>query len=93
MKNIAKIAVSAGVLMGFAASATAQEWTNGYIRPNGTVVQPYHHTMPDSNRFNNYSMQGNVNPYTSAPGTVNPYSSPNPFAPSAPSFGSPYRTR
>lgn len=38
-----------------------------------TYVQPYHRTAPDNNIFNNYSTQGNINPYTGQPGTVNPY--------------------
>jgi hypothetical protein len=32
--------------------------------------------MSDNNRLNNYSTQGNVNPYTGQMGTVNPYSQP-----------------
>lgn len=49
---------------------------NGYTRRDGGNVQPYHRTMPDNNRLNNYSTQGNVNPYTGQMGTVNPYSQP-----------------
>jgi hypothetical protein len=52
----------------------------GYTRQNGTYVQPYHRTTPDNNRFNNYSTQGNVNPYTGQMGTVNPYTQPQPQA-------------
>jgi hypothetical protein len=48
----------------------------GYVRRDGTYVQPHHRTAPDNNRFNNYSTQGNVNPYTGQMGTVNPYSQP-----------------
>jgi hypothetical protein len=48
----------------------------GYTRHNGTYVQPHHQTAPDGNRFNNYSTQGNINPYTGQMGTVNPYSQP-----------------
>lgn len=47
-----------------------------HIRSDGTYVQGYHRTAPDSNPFNNYSTQGNVNPYTGQPGTVNPYQQP-----------------
>ncbi len=55
---------------------------HGYTRRDGTYVQPYHRTAPDGNRFNNYSTQGNVNPYTGQMGTVNPYAQPlqsNPY--------------
>lgn len=37
---------------------------NGYARSNGSYVEPYHRTARDSNPYNNYSTQGNVNPYT-----------------------------
>ena len=37
---------------------------HGYYRKNGTYVQPYHRTDPNQYRFDNYSSQGNVNPYT-----------------------------
>ncbi|MGZ3235759.1 MAG: hypothetical protein ACXU8A_00115 [Burkholderiaceae bacterium] len=48
-------------------------YVNGYNRSNGTYIQPYHRTAPDSNPYNNYSTQGNTNPYTGQQGTVNPY--------------------
>lgn len=34
----------------------------GYTRDNGTVVQPYQRTNPDSSRSNNYNAPGNYNP-------------------------------
>ncbi len=49
---------------------------HGYTRHDGTYVQPYHRTAPDHHQFNNYSTQGNMNPYTGQMGTVNPYSQP-----------------
>lgn len=63
----------AGFLFTGNASAQAVEQVNGYYRQNGTYVQPYMRTAPDGNPFNNYSTQGNINPYTGAVGTVNPY--------------------
>jgi hypothetical protein len=56
------------------ASAFAQqvETVRGYFRANGTYVEPYHRTAPDSSPYNNYSTYGNTNPYTGAPGTVHP---------------------
>lgn len=44
----------------------------GYTRSNGTYVQPYHRTAPDNTMYNNYSSQGNVNPYTGQTGHVQP---------------------
>jgi len=50
-----------------------------YFRQDGTYVQPHHRTAPDGNPFNNYSTQGNINPYTGQMGTVNPWTiNPNP---------------
>lgn len=60
--------------------ASAQVQVDGYLRQDGTYVQPYHRTAPDSSRTNNYSTQGNVNPWTGQTGTVDPYKAPaNPY--------------
>lgn len=40
----------------------------GYRKKNGAVVQPYHRSEADSTVNNNYSTQGNVNPYTGKSG-------------------------
>ncbi len=53
----------------------------GSQRKDGTFVQPYHRTLPDSSRFNNYSTQGNANPWTGQMGTVNPYRQPQAIYP------------
>lgn len=55
--------------------ATADDWVNGYMRSDGTYVNGYYRTSPDSTTLNNYSTQGNVNPYTVQPGTKSPYDS------------------
>lgn len=60
-----------------AVSAFADEYVQGYIRKDGTYVAPHHRTTPDSNPYNNYSTQGNINPYTGQQGTVNPYQQPS----------------
>lgn len=62
-------------------------YTQGYYRQNGTYVQPHYSSPPDGNAFNNYSTQGNVNPYTGQAGTVNPYAPPP-----APKLYNPYAT-
>ncbi len=54
-------------------SAQAQHYVSPYVKQDGTVVQGHYQTNPDSTRANNYSTQGNVNPYTGQAGTVNPY--------------------
>lgn len=72
MKKIFLVGIL-GFLISGDASAQGVEQVNGYYRQNGTYVQPYMKTIPDGNPYNNFSTQGNVNPYTGAVGTVNPY--------------------
>ena len=64
-----------------ACAAQAQVHVQGYTRSNGTYVQPYTRTAPDNTNLNNYSTQGNVNPYTGQAGTVQPNYAPSYQAP------------
>ena len=41
----------------------------GYTRGNGTYVQPHQQTNPNGTQYDNWSTQGNVNPYTGNQGT------------------------
>lgn len=54
------------------ALAQKNPYVHGYIKKNGTYVQPHHQTAPDHNVFNNYSTKGNVNPYNGKVGRVSP---------------------
>ncbi|MCX6897010.1 MAG: hypothetical protein NTZ16_16300 [Verrucomicrobia bacterium] len=47
-------------------------WVNPYQTQDGGYVQGHHRSAPDSNPYNNYSTQGNVNPYTGQVGHENP---------------------
>ena len=59
---------SAGVAA--APSATTRAvYVRGYFRKNGTYVAGYWRTAPDGNFNNNWSTQGNVNPFTGRVGT------------------------
>lgn len=60
------------------ALAQGQHYVQGYTRSNGTYVAPHYQTNPDASRANNWSAQGNVNPYTGQAGTVDPYAQPAP---------------
>lgn len=58
-------------------------YVNGYTRQDGTYVQGYYRTNPNSTNTDNYSTKPNVNPWTDKPGTIEPdnftnsnYSSP-----------------
>lgn len=59
----------------FAAGA-ASTHVDGHFRKDGTYVPPHYRTTPDSSLGNNWSSQGNVNPYTGERGTVDPYTTP-----------------
>jgi hypothetical protein len=61
----------------FAATAFAQTYVKPHIRKDGTYVEGHYRSAPDNSKINNYSSQGNYNPYTGDKGTVNPYQAPN----------------
>lgn len=68
------IALAGLVALAPAASADST-YVRGHLRNDGTYVQPHYRTTPDSSRLNNWSTQGNYNPYTGRAGTVDPYNS------------------
>ena len=45
-------------------SSTPYQSVRGYVRRDGTYVQPHHRTRSDSTSSNNWSSSGNVNPFT-----------------------------
>ena len=51
------------------AHARSDQQVRGYVKQNGTYVQPYRRTHKDSTYNNNYSTRGNVNPYHGKAGT------------------------
>jgi len=57
------------LLMLFTSFAFADTYVNGYTKSNGTYVAPHYRSSPDSSYNNNWSVQGNQNPYTGAYGT------------------------
>ncbi len=63
------------LLIAVAAPALADQHVNGYTRSNGTYVNGYERSSPNSTRLDNYSTKGNTNPYTGQQGSVNPYNS------------------
>lgn len=64
----------------------ADQQVNGYTRQDGTYVAPYMRSNPNSFRFDNFSSQGNYNPYTGQRGHE-----PNEFSsPPVHNYGNPY---
>ena len=43
-------------------------YVKGYYKKSGTYVQPHYRTSPNSTRNDNYSTEGNTNPYTGEKG-------------------------
>lgn len=72
-----KISSAIIVSMGLINTAYADNYVNGYTRKDGTYVQPHYQTNPNSTKLDNYSTQGNSNPYTGKAGTVDPYKPSN----------------
>jgi hypothetical protein len=55
------------------AASANDHYVNGYTKSDGTYVAPHYQTNPNNTRTDNYSAQGNSNPYTGRQGTVDPY--------------------
>lgn len=73
MKQILAIAALAMTTSAMASDSYHQ----GYVRRDGTYVQPHYQTAPNNTAYDNYSTRGNVNPYTGKVGTVNPDQAPS----------------
>ncbi|EOW9375041.1 hypothetical protein ACOBWO_003360, partial [Vibrio cholerae] len=59
------------LLIALSTSCFAKDvYVEGYTRSNGTQVQGHYRTSPDSTINNNFSTQGNVNPYTGKEGWI-----------------------
>ena len=52
------------LLLALSVAAVADVSVRGYTRKDGTYLQPHMRSDPDGYKGNNYSNEGNVNPYT-----------------------------
>ena len=69
-KLVLSMVITAAAAAAFAGSAFARDvWVNGYTRSDGTEVRGHYRSAPDSSYNNNWSTEGNVNPYTGESGT------------------------
>lgn len=66
-----RIIFIAGLLL-VASTAYADQYVNGYTKKDGTTVDSYYRSTPNSSYNDNYSVKGNTNPYTSERGTAAP---------------------
>jgi hypothetical protein len=78
MSKIFASLIAFGLLLAPTLAAAQQVHVRGYVKKDGTYVQPHVRTSPNSTKADNYSSKGNVNPYTGKRGTVDPYTSPKP---------------
>lgn len=66
-------------------------YVNGYTKSNGTYVQGYYRTAPNSTINDNFSTAPNVNPYTGKQGSITPsyydsYNNSNSYKSYTPSY-------
>lgn len=59
-------------LFSFAQTNSKHVYVKGYHRSDGTYVQPHYRTSPNNTNTDNFSTQGNINPYTGQPGYISP---------------------
>ena len=57
------------LVFAFSAPAIADQYVRGHVRSDGTYVAPHYRSSPDGRQWNNYSTQGNMNPYTGQQGS------------------------
>lgn len=62
--------ITAALLVLASGAAVAQTYVAPHVRRDGTFVEGHWRSAPDGNHFNNYSAQGNVNPFTGQQGSV-----------------------
>ena len=60
--------------------------SQGYVRQDGSYVQPHYQTAPNNTVHDNYSTKGNTNPYTGQAGTVNPDRAQGGYHPQQPTY-------
>lgn len=56
--------IFAATLATLSLSVFADQSVRGHMRHDGTYVAPHHRSTANSHRYDNYSSQGNTNPYT-----------------------------
>lgn len=72
MKTAPKL-IGALIIALFAIPDTfADQYQQGYMRRDGTYVQPHYQSSPDNSYNNNWGIRGNSNPYTGKSGTDSP---------------------
>jgi hypothetical protein len=81
------IALAVCLLVASPAFAQSSHYVSGHVTKNGTYVAPHYQTNPDSTKLNNWSTQGNVNPYSGKVGTIDPYAQQPSYSQPKTSYG------
>jgi hypothetical protein len=81
MRHLTLVILGLSITLGTLAPGSADAWgsdvhVQGHYRRDGAYVAPHYRSAPDGNRLNNWSTQGNVNPYTGQSETRDPYYTP-----------------
>jgi len=64
------------VVFGLVSPALAKDtYVKGYVKKDGTYVEPHYRTNSNNTVNDNYSTKGNTNPYTGKSGTKDVYDS------------------
>ncbi|HCC53468.1 MAG TPA: hypothetical protein DEQ20_00865 [Desulfobulbaceae bacterium] len=72
-----KTAIIIAAVLITATTTFAADSVRGYTRRDGTYVQPHMRSDPNQRRYDNFSSQGNTNPYTGERGSEhNEWSNP-----------------
>jgi len=64
------------IALSISSAAIADTYVKGHVTKNGTYVEPHFRSSPNGSKFDNYSTQGNSNPYTGKQGNNDPYALP-----------------
>ena len=85
MKTKIIITAIAALSLSAAGDTHADQSVGGYFRKDGAYVAPYTRSSPNSYRYDNYSSQGNYNPYSGRQG-YKPHEFSNPSVYDSPDY-------
>jgi TPR repeat protein len=72
IKSMLRFLIALILIIGASVDALGQVRVRGYTKKDGTYVAPHMRSSPNSTQLDNWSVKGNVNPYTGVEGTRNP---------------------
>jgi hypothetical protein len=70
---VVTLLASAGILLLSTSAFADSTYVQGHTTKDGTYVLGHMRTAPNATKLDNWSTEGNVNPYTGKKGTKDPY--------------------